>query len=181
MCLCFGDLKIDFINNKPETSDNRNADKNKTAAANAYNQGPTTIVQDAPKPPSIVDGDVIITPYVPQPEVVGVPIGSDQQALIDTNATAPTLPMTNQNAQQSTVNVATPTPVVAAQPGSVLEGLTASDVQYLRSVSDRIGLRPAALNGLLTNPISEYGSPTLRAKAEADAATIRKILASRKQ
>ena len=68
----------------------------------------------------------------------------------------------------------------AAISGAVFDGISASDVQYLRSQSAALGLNPNALNGYLTNRLQDY-EPQLRAKVAADTVKLKEILRKRNQ
>jgi hypothetical protein len=62
----------------------------------------------------------------------------------------------------------------------VFEGISASDLQYIRSQSAALGLNPSALNGYLTNRLQDY-EPNLRAKVAADVVKLKEILRKRNQ
>jgi hypothetical protein len=62
----------------------------------------------------------------------------------------------------------------------VFDGISAADVQYIRSQSAALGLNPSALNGYLTNRLQDY-EPNLRAKVAADVVKLKEILRKRNQ
>ena len=182
--------KFDYVNNQNNTT---NAEREASAALpdKLGVPGPGTNAIDLPdanaakesissaadavggnQTPTEDTGDVQTYPLAETPTI-------EQKDLMDLNMTAPTAAISNQTTPQASPPGASPGSPVAASSDSVLSGITTSDVQYLRSYSSSLGLRPAVLDGLLTNPISSY-EPEVQAKVLSDAAKIKKILANKK-
>ena len=182
--------KFDYVNNQNNTT---NAERAASAAlpdklgvpgtgsnaidlpdANAAKESISSAADEAGgnQTPTEDTGDVQTYPLADTPTI-------EQKDLMDLNMTAPTEAISNNTTPQQTGPAEPQRSPVAASSNSVLSGITASDVQYLRSYSDSLGLRPAVLDGLLTNPVSSY-EPEVQAKVLSDAAKIKKILANKK-
>ena len=150
---------------------------------NDYMQGPNFTTPDVPKISQAVD-DVAQSA---QQQLQNNGNNADpnvrtaeENNLVEINALAPEEPISETNLLTAVPPGPAPSSPEAAAPNSVLAGVTASDVAYLRSYSATLGLNPSVLTGLLNNPISSY-QPNLRDKVLADAATIKTILAKRNQ
>ena len=163
--------KLDHTTNKAPTSDNRNILLGQTVQMNDYMQGPNFNIPDRPKIAQAVDDAAQSAQKAQEnnrdnadPNVRT----SEEDGLVETRALAPEEPISETNL------------LTAAQPGSVFDGISASDLQYIRSQSAALGLNPSALNGYLTNRLQDY-QPNLRAKVAADVVKLKEILRKRNQ
>ena len=175
--------KLDHTTNKAPTSDNRNILLGQTVQMNDYMQGPNFNIPDRPKIAQAVDDAAQSAQKAQEnnrdnadPNVRT----SEEDGLVETRALAPEEPISETNLLTSVPPGPSPSSPTAAQPGSVFEGISASDLQYIRSQSAALGLNPSALNGYLTNRLQDY-QPNLRAKVAADVVKLKEILRKRNQ
>ena len=175
--------KLDQTTNKAPTSDNRNILLGQTVQMNDYMQGPNFNIPDKPKIAQAVDDAAQSAQQAQEnnrdnanPDVRT----SEEDGLVETRALAPEEPISETNLLTSVPPGPSPSSPTAAQPGSVFEGISASDLQYIRSQSAALGLNPSALNGYLTNRLQDY-QPNLRAKVAADVVKLKEILRKRNQ
>jgi hypothetical protein len=175
--------KLDHTTNKAPTSDNRNILLGQTVQMNDYMQGPNFNIPDRPKIAQAVDDAAQSAQQAQEnnrdnadPNVRT----SEEDGLVETRALAPEEPISETNLLTSVPPGPSPSSPTAAQPGSVFEGISASDLQYIRSQSAALGLNPSALNGYLTNRLQDY-QPNLRAKVAADVVKLKEILRKRNQ
>ena len=175
--------KLDQTTNKAPTSDNRNILLGQTVQMNDYMQGPNFNIPDRPKIAQAVDDAAQSAQQAQEnnrdnaaPNVRT----SEEDGLVETRALAPEEPISETNLLTSVPPGPSPSSPTAAQPGSVFEGISASDLQYIRSQSAALGLNPSALNGYLTNRLQDY-QPNLRAKVAADVVKLKEILRKRNQ
>lgn len=175
--------KLDYSESKPPTSDNRNILLGQTAQMNDYMQGPNFTTPDAPQK-STVESDN--TAQSAQESLAGpdntepADRSSEQNDLVETRALAPEEPISETNLLAEVPPGPAPASPIAATPGAVFDGISASDLQYIRSQSAALGLNPSALNGYLTNRLQDY-PPNLRAKVAADVVKLKEILRKRNQ
>ena len=175
--------KLDQTTNKAPTSDNRNILLGQTVQMNDYMQGPNFNIPDRPKIAQAVDDAAQSAQQAQEnnrdntaPKVRT----SEEDSLVEIYALAPEEPISETNLLTSVPPGPSPSSPTAAQPGSVFEGISASDLQYIRSQSAALGLNPSALNGYLTNRLQDY-QPNLRAKVAADVVKLKEILRKRNQ
>ena len=175
--------KLDHTTNKAPTSDNRNILLGQTVQMNDYMQGPNFNIPDRPKIAQAVDDAAQSAQQAQEnnrdnadPNVRT----SEEDGLVETRALAPEEPISETNLLTSVPPGPSPSSPTAAQPGSVFDGISASDLQYIRSQSAALGLNPSALNGYLTNRLQDY-QPNLRAKVAADVVKLKEILRKRNQ
>ena len=175
--------KLDHTTNKAPTSDNRNILLGQTVQMNDYMQGPNFNVPDRPKIAQAVDDAAQSAQQAQEnnrdnaaPNVRT----SEEDGLVETRALAPEEPISETNLLTSVPLGPSPSAPTAAQPGAVFDGISASDLQYIRSQSVALGLNPSALNGYLTNRLQDY-QPNLRAKVAADVVKLKEILRKRNQ
>ena len=175
--------KLDHTTNKAPTSDNRNILLGQTVQMNDYMQGPNFNIPDRPKIAQAVDDAAQSAQQAQEnnrdnaaPNVRT----SEEDGLVETRALAPEEPISETNLLTSVPPGPAPSSPTAAQPGSMFEGISASDLQYIRSQSAALGLNPSALNGYLTNRLQDY-QPNLRAKVAADVVKLKEILRKRNQ
>jgi hypothetical protein len=174
--------KLDNNNNTPAISDNRNSVPGQAAILNDYMRGPDFNTPDAPKISQAVDDaaqsaqDAQNNGDNTEPNVRTV----EEDNLVELRALAPEEPISETNLLTAVPPGPAPSSPAAATPGSVFEGISASDVQYIRSQSAALGLNPSALNGYLTNRLQDY-EPNLRAKVAADVVKLKEILRKRNQ
>lgn len=175
--------KLDNANKKPPTSDNRNILLGQTVQMNDYMQGPNFNTYDVPKR-ATVESDQTSQSAQQQlagPDNTGPNVRTtDEDNLVELRALAPEEPISETNLLTAVPPGPAPSSPTAAQPGSVLDGISATDVQYIRSQSAALGLNPSALNGYLTNRLQDY-EPNLRAKVAADVVKLKEILRNRNQ
>ena len=175
--------KLDQTTNKAPTSDNRNILLGQTVQMNDYMQGPNFNVPDRPKIAQAVDDAAQSAQQAQEnnrdntaPKVRT----SEEDSLVEIYALAPEEPISETNLLTSVPPGPSPSSPTAAQPGAVFDGISASDLQYIRSQSVALGLNPSALNGYLTNRLQDY-QPNLRAKVAADVVKLKEILRKRNQ
>lgn len=176
--------KLDYSTNKVPTSDNRNILLGQTVPMNDYMQGPNfSTSEDAPKIAQAVDDAAQSAQQQAQnngnnaaPNVRT----AEENNLVEINALAPEEPISEKNLLTAVPPGPQPKSPTAAISGAVFDGISASDVQYLRSQSVALGLNPNALNGYLTNRLQDY-EPQLRAKVAADTVKLKEILRKRNQ
>jgi hypothetical protein len=175
--------KLDHTTNKAPTSDNRNTLLGQTVQMNDYMQGPNFTTPDVPKIAQAVDDAAQSAQQQAQnngnnaaPDVRT----AEENSLVEINALAPEEPISEKNLLTAVPPGPAPSSPTAAQPGSVFEGISASDLQYIRSQSAALGLNPSALNGYLTNRLQDY-EPNLRAKVASEVVKLKEILRKRNQ
>lgn len=175
--------KLDYSTNKAPTSDNRNTLLGQTVAMNDYMQGPSFSTPDVPKIAQAVDDAAQSAQQQLQNNGNNVDPKvrtANEDNLVEIYALAPEEPISETNLLTAVPPGPAPSSPTAAQPGSVFEGISASDLQYIRSQSAALGLNPSALNGYLTNSLQDY-QPNLRAKVAADVVKLKEILRKRNQ
>jgi len=176
--------KFDYVNAQDTTTnEERAAFPGKLGISQDNIKGPDFSVPQKNSGSSPAVDDTVIT--TGQEQGAGAdnptsPVTADQADLMNVDKTTSSQPITDQSAIQATQPPPPPPSPVAAQPGSVFDGISASDVQYIRSQSAALGLNPNALNGYLTNRLQDY-PPTLRAKVAADVVKLKEILRKRNQ
>lgn len=175
--------KLDYATNKTPTSDNRNILLGQTTQMDDYMQGPNFNTPDVPKRATVEADD---TAQSAQKQLSGPDNvepnnrSSEQDDLVETRALAPEEPISERNLLTEVPPGPAPASPTAATPGAVFDGISASDLQYIRSQSAALGLNPSALNGYLTNRLQDY-PPNLRAKVAADVVKLKEILRKRNQ
>ena len=175
--------KLDYANNKPPTSDNRNILLGQTVQMNDYMQGPNFNTPDVPKRATVQSDE---TSQSAQQQLVGPDNAepnvrtTNEDNLVELRALAPEEPISETNLLTAVPPGPAPSSPAAATAGSVFDGISAADVQYIRSQSVALGLNPSALNGYLTNRLQDY-EPNLRAKVAADVVKLKEILRKRNQ
>jgi hypothetical protein len=175
--------KLDNNNNTPAISDNRNSVPGKSAILNDYMRGPDLNTPDAPKIAQAVDDAAQSAQQQEQNNgnnTVPNIRTAEENNLVEINALAPEEPISETNLLTAVPPGPAPSSPAAAQPGSVFDGISAADVQYIRSQSAALGLNPSALNGYLTNRLQDY-EPNLRAKVASDVVKLKEILRKRNQ
>lgn len=175
--------KLDYSSNKPPTSDNRNTLLGQTVQMNDYMQGPNFTTPDVPKRSTVETDEtaqsaqqLLAGPNNTEPNNRS----NEQDDLVETRALAPEEPISEKNLLTEVPPGPAPASPVAATPGAVFDGISASDLQYIRSQSAALGLNPSALNGYLTNRLQDY-NPSVRAKVAADVVRLKEILRKRNQ
>jgi hypothetical protein len=175
--------KLDYANNKPPTSDNRNILLGQTVQMNDYMQGPNFNTPDAPKRATVQSDETSQSAQqqLAGPDNVAPNVRTtNEDNLVELRALAPEEPISETNLLTTVPPGPAPSSPTAAQPGSVFDGISAADVQYIRSQSAALGLNPSALTGYLTNRLQDY-EPNLRAKVAADVVKLKEILRTRNQ
>jgi hypothetical protein len=150
---------------------------------NDYMQGPNFNTPDVPKRATVQSDETSQSAQqqLAGPDNVAPDIrSSEQDDLVELRALAPEEPISETNLLTAVPPGPAPSSPAAAQPGSVFDGISAADVQYIRSQSAALGLNPSALNGYLTNRLQDY-EPNLRAKVAADVVKLKEILRKRNQ
>jgi hypothetical protein len=175
--------KLDYANNKPPTSDNRNILLGQTVQMNDYMQGPNFNTPDVSKRAAVESDETsqsaqqqLAGPNNTEPNVRT----TNEDNLVELRALAPEEPISETNLLTAVPPGPASSSPTAAQPGSVFDGISAADVQYIRSQSVSLGLNPSALNGYLTNRLQDY-EPNLRAKVASDVVKLKEILRTRNQ
>jgi len=175
--------KLDYTTNKAPVSDNRNTLLGQTVQMNDYMQGPNFNTPDVPKISQAVDDAAQSAQQAQEnnrdnadPNVRT----TEEDNLVETRALAPEEPISETNLLTAVPPGPAPSSPTAATPGSVFDGISAADLQYIRSQSVALGLNPSALNGYLTNRLQDY-EPNLRAKVASDVVKLKEILRKRNQ
>ena len=174
--------KLDNNSNKPAISDNRNSVPGQAAILDNYMRGPDFNTPDVPKIAQAVD-DAAQSAQAAQTNGDNTDPNvrtSEENNLVEIRALAPEEPISETNLLTSVPPGPSPSSPAAATPGSVFDGISATDIQYIRSQSVALGLNPSALNGYLTNRLQDY-EPNLRAKVASDVVKLKEILRKRNQ
>ena len=175
--------KLDYTTNKAPVSDNRNTLLGQTLPMNDYMQGPNFNTPDAPKISQAVDDAAQSAQKAQENNRDNLAPNTrtaEEDTLVEIYALAPEEPISETNLLTSVPPGPSPSSPTAAQPGSLFDGISASDLQYIRSESAALGLNPSALNGYLTNRLQDY-EPNLRAKVASDVVKLKEILRKRNQ
>jgi hypothetical protein len=175
--------KLDHATNKAPTSDNRNSVPGQQAILDNYMRGPNFNTPDAPKRSTVESDDTAQSAQKQQagPDNTAPATRSDEQdSLVETRALAPEESISERNLLTEVPSGPAPASPTAATPGAVFDGISATDLQYIRSQSAALGLNPSALTGYLTNRLQDY-PPNLRAKVAADVVKLKEILRKRNQ
>jgi hypothetical protein len=175
--------QLDNNKNKPAISDNRNSVPGQAAILDNYMRGPDFNTPDAPKIAQAVDDAAQSAQQAQENNRDNTEPNirtSAEDNLVELRALAPEEPISETNLLTAVPPGPAPSSPVAATPGSVFDGISATDVQYIRSQSAALGLNPSALNGYLTNRLQDY-EPNLRAKVASDVVKLKEILRKRNQ
>ena len=174
--------KLDHGSNKTPTSDNRNSVPGQQAILDNYLQGPNFTTPDLAKIATAADDAAQSAQQAQNNGDNAEPNirTAEEDSLVEIRALAPEEPITETNLMAQVPPPPQPKSPTAAISGAVFDGISASDVQYLRSQSAALGLNPNALNGYLTNRLQDY-EPQLRAKVAADTVKLKEILRKRNQ
>lgn len=178
-------LKFDYVNSQEDSANNaeRAAFPGRLGISQDFNKGPDFSVPSASSRVTAAIDDTITETGQEQTDNSSTEerlTTTEQEDLIQVNQDADTIPMNNQNSPQITAPAVPPESPIVASPGAVFDGISAEELQYIRSQSAALGLNPAALNGYLTNRLQDY-PPNLRAKVAADTVKLKEILRKRNQ
>lgn len=175
--------KLDYADNKPPTSDERgNQVPGKKAITDNNTLGPNFNTSDSAKSPTTESDDTAQSAQEQQAdnrtdESIRT---AEEQELVETRALAAEEPISVTNEPVEVPPGPSPASPTAAIPGAVFDGISASDLQFIRSQTAALGLNPSALNGYITNRLQDY-PPNLRAKVAADVVKLKEILRKRNQ
>lgn len=175
--------RLDNNSNKPSISDNRNSVPGQSAILDNYMRGPDFNTPDAPKIAQAVDDAAQSAQQAQENNRDNTAPNTRTSAednLVELRALAPEEPISETNLLTAVPPGPAPSSPAAATAGSVFDGISAADVQYIRSQSAALGLNPSALNGYLTNRLQDY-EPNLRAKVASDVVKLKEILRKRNQ
>jgi hypothetical protein len=146
-------------------------------------QGPNFNTPDVPKRAAVESDETSQSAQqqLAGPDNTGPNIRTtNEDNLVELRALAPEEPISETNLLTAVPPGPAPSSPTAATAGSLFEGISASDLQFIRSQSAALGLNPSALNGYLTNRLQDY-EPNLRAKVAADVVKLKEILRKRNQ